>query len=574
PGCRTADQARAVEAVLAAARGPRRRPAVLVSHRGRGKSAAFGLAAARLLAEGREVLLTGPSLEAVAPVLAMARRELERLGVPLRRLGRGALAADLPGGGRLRFLPPDRLAAPEGALGEEAPREAGGHLLLVDEAAACPQPLLERLLERHPRLAFATTVHGYEGTGRGFALRFRALLEARCRGLRWVRLEEPVRWGPGDPLEAFLDRALLLDAEPAPAAAWAAGPAPQAPRRADRDALAREEGRLRQAFGLLVEAHYRTRPLDLRHLLDGPNLALWLLEGGAGPAVAGVALAAEEGGFGPEEAQAVAEGRRRPHGHLLPESLAAHLGLEEAPRLRMLRVVRLAVHPALRRRGLGRRLVATLAEEARRRGLDLLGAAFAADPALLAFWARCGLVPVRLSLRPSAVSGRRSALVLGAVSPAGAELLEAAREALARRLPHQLADPLQDLEPELALALLAARPRRPVRLRPELWREVAAFAFGRRVYEEALHAAWALAVQALGRPEPALAPGEAAALVLRLLQRRPWAACARALGVAGRPQVQALLRAGLRALHLAHAPPELAREALALEARCRGEGPP
>ena len=563
PACRTADQGRAVEALLRAARGPRPRPVVLVSARGRGKSAAFGLAGARLAAEGALVLLTAPSLETAGPVLALARRELERLGAGFRPRGRGAL--EVPGtGGALRFLPPDALAA-EGA-GDPAPPRAT--LVLVDEAAALPQPLLERLLARFPRLAFATTVEGYEGTGRGFALRFRQVLERRSRGPRWVELAEPVRWARGDPLEAFLARALLLDAAP--------GPAPQGPlrlREADREGLAADEPRLERIFGLLREAHYRTRPQDLRHLLDGPNLELRTLEGPDG-AVAAVALAAAEGGFGPEEARAVQEGRRRPHGHLLPESLAAHLGLEAAPRLRMLRIVRLAVHPARRRQGLGRRLVEALAEAGRARGLDLLGAAFAADPGLLAFWARCGLRPVRLSLRPSAVSGQRSALVLRALSPAGEALLREAREALARRLAHQLADPLQDLEPELALALLAAQPEEAVVLPEVLWRETAAFAFGRRIYEESLHAAWELARRALGRGAPGLEPAQARALVLRLLQRRPWAACAEALGVPGRAQVLALLRGGLRALFLAHAPPPLRAEALALETRCRaGEQP-
>ena len=41
-------------------------------------------------------------------------------------------------------------------------------------------------------------------------------------------------------------------------------------------------------------------------------------------------LVADEGGFDAATAQAIAAGRTRPHGHLLPETLAAHQGLAEA----------------------------------------------------------------------------------------------------------------------------------------------------------------------------------------------------------------------------------------------------
>lgn len=44
--------------------------------------------------------------------------------------------------------------------------------LIVDEAAAIPGPLLRQLVTRFPRTLLTTTVQGYEGTGRGFLLKF------------------------------------------------------------------------------------------------------------------------------------------------------------------------------------------------------------------------------------------------------------------------------------------------------------------------------------------------------------------------------------------------------------------
>ncbi|MFO7858215.1 MAG: tRNA(Met) cytidine acetyltransferase TmcA domain-containing protein, partial [Ectothiorhodospiraceae bacterium] len=195
PDCLTVDQEQAVAAVERVITGHRRRPTVLTADRGRGKSAALGIAAARLMAaRGIDVVVTGPHRGAVAAVL---RHAAARLGVPVHR-GRVQTA----NGATLRFLLPDEVRQ-----ASESP-----DLVLVDEAAALPATVLTALLERFSRIVFATTVHGYEGTGRGFTLRFRSVLDERTPRWREVVLREPVRWRSGDPVEAWLFDALLLDA--------------------------------------------------------------------------------------------------------------------------------------------------------------------------------------------------------------------------------------------------------------------------------------------------------------------------------------------------------------------------
>ncbi len=74
-------------------------------------------------------------------------------------------------------------------------------------------------------LAFATTARGYEGTGRGFLLRFVRWLEQRPEPVDHLRLDTPIRFAPDDPVERFTFEALLLDAKPSPgrAARWLHG---------------------------------------------------------------------------------------------------------------------------------------------------------------------------------------------------------------------------------------------------------------------------------------------------------------------------------------------------------------
>jgi tRNA(Met) cytidine acetyltransferase len=92
-GCRTDDQRRAVVALIKVMTGQRWRPVVLTSDRGRGKSAALGIAAAYLLQQGaKRILVTGPRLDAVTPVFAHAQRLLPQARASRARLqfrGRG-----------------------------------------------------------------------------------------------------------------------------------------------------------------------------------------------------------------------------------------------------------------------------------------------------------------------------------------------------------------------------------------------------------------------------------------------------------------------------------------------------
>ncbi|MBA4501714.1 tRNA(Met) cytidine acetyltransferase TmcA [Marinobacterium marinum] len=420
PPCRSQDQVAAVEQVLETAE-KRQSPLVLSADRGRGKSAALGIAAARLLQAGKRVVVTAFSREAIGSLL-------ERVEV---------LAPEVVE--QLDYYRPDELLQ----------ADVRADLLLVDEAAAIPTPLLSRLLERYPRAVFATTLHGYEGNGQGFALRFLQQLRNRYPRCREYRLYTPIRWSAPDPLERLSHRMLLLDVDVGDLTDTEGEPAVVRLTQAD---LAQNTEQLRQLFGLLVLAHYRTTPGDLRILLDSPNMRVYQISTRGVPVAC--ALVAEEGPLPVELAQSVWQGRRRPRGHLLPQTLIAQEGWLEAAPWRALRIVRIAVHPSMRERGIGRRVLQSIEQEARAEGVDYLGASFAASEALLGFWQRSGFCPVRLGEQRDPVAGTHALLVLKALTARVEDWLPQAQCWYRRSVLQRVPGTLRDLEAERLPALL------------------------------------------------------------------------------------------------------------------------
>ena len=516
----TDEQAQAVAAVERVATGHRRRPLVLTADRGRGKSSAFGIAAANLLQQGRKrVLVTAPRLDAAQALFRHAMKLL-----PLAHQEKGVISWEDQ---QIRFVAPDALII-------EQPE---ADLLLVDEAAGIPLPLLQVLVKRYSRIAFATTIHGYEGTGRGFVLRFNQMLDQVAPRWRRMHLEQPIRWSERDPLEAFSFNALLLDAEPADSRLLASIDTRQLVlQRLSRDQLLQDEVLLRQLFGLLVGAHYRTTPFDLRHLLDGPNVSVWLARHQGN--VAAAILAADEGGFDEEISKAIWLGQRRPHGHLVPEALAAQSGIEQAPRLNYLRIIRIAVHPALQGRGVGSTMLEQLLKAKEIRQLDAVGVSYGASSRLLPFWRRAGFTPVRVGLVRDARSGTHALLMLRGISRRGRALEAEARSGFYDRLPVQLSEPLRDLEPDLAVGLLCGHESGTLADLDEL----RAFAGGARHYGDSLLSLRRLVLRLAASDFDGLPEGDAGLLVAKILQGRSWNYVAALFQMDGRKQVQQRLR--------------------------------
>ncbi|GAA0288278.1 tRNA(Met) cytidine acetyltransferase TmcA [Halobacterium noricense] len=531
--CLTGDQMDA----LAAFEELRDPPAAVVAEadRGRGKSSTAGLAAACLARDGLDVLVTAPGRRSASELFARARELLRDFDA--------LVAADetieTDSGGRIRFVKP-----PEAA---DLPGDPDA--VFADEAAAIPVRLLESLLDCE-RLAFTTTVHGYEGAGRGFDVRFRDRLADTDHEVTDVTLAEPIRYAAGDPVEVWAFRALLLDARPAvdPLVEDATTESVTYEALTPDDRLA-DENLLREVFGLLVYAHYRTEPNDLARLLDAPNLAVRALVHDGH--VVSVALLAREGGLDSDLRAAMYEGERV-KGNMIPDVLTSQLRDEDAAIPVGYRVMRIATHHAARSRGLGSRLLGELRAESEREA-DWLGVGYGATPDLLSFWRANGYSTVHLSTTRNDTSGEYSAVMLDPLSQSGERLHDRHAGWFADRIPDVLADSLRDLDPDVARAALrACEADQTLALADSSWRVVAGAAHGPGMYSVDPAPFRRLARHHLVAGDAdRLVAREERLLVTKLLQARPWDAVAdsldfhstsqamRALGDALRPLVDA-----------------------------------
>lgn len=375
---------------------------VITADRGRGKSALLGRLAARLMQTKQlKIVVTASSPQAAAQAHRWAQQEAAALG--WQHDG-------------LTFVAPDVLLAEHHSV----------DVLLVDEAAMLPITLLQQLINRYPRMVLASTVHGYEGSGRGLAIKLMPWLDRNVPGWQSIPLTTPMRWREGDPLEAWLAEVFCLaedvPLDVVPIERWRV-------RRVSPHALLETPAILHRAFGLLVSAHYRTTPSDLRDLLDGPNLSLWLLELDA--QIAGVCLVAHEGPFAETPLRdAILAGKRRPRGHLLPQAMAFHCHSPITLTLRCARIVRIAIAPPVQGQGWGGRLLGEVEKGLAAEDVQVLGTSFALEASVLRFWQRAGLQVLRLGATRESASGLPSCLMAKGLSTYGTELQRLAEQFL------------------------------------------------------------------------------------------------------------------------------------------------
>ena len=511
----------------------RKKLLVITADRGRGKSCAAGIAMVGLIrsqqeAKGRlRVVVTSPDLQNTQSLMQLASKAFEASGVKAEELRVKDLVRGFRGPGfRVEYVPPD-----------EVP-EVDADLVIIDEASGLPVPLLHKIWRSHSRVLVASTVHGYEGAGRGFSVRF--LGEVRQdpnTELRQFEMHEPIRYSENDPVERWLFDVLLLDAEPAEL-----DYSDLADIREGRlkylvlepeELFLKEEGLLRQVFGIYVQAHYRNEPDDLALIADAPHYSIRAVATTSGKVVS-AALLAEEGGLDEELCNTLLN-QDKTKGNIIPDRIIKHLRVPYFGRLRGWRIVRIATHPRVQDRGAGSELLRNIYDEAVKRGYDWVGSGFGVNEKLVRFWTRNGFQLVHISPDRNPVSGEFTVLVLKPIAEPAAKLVAAATREFKLKLLGSLQDTYRGMEPDIAVAMLNASgpvredvPRLSKLELQRLW----AYLYGTMTYEttndiirKVVMAYWERAPLDRGL----LGPDEERATVVKVLQGRPWPEVSREL---------------------------------------------
>lgn len=391
--CKTLDQAKAVITFLDASSEKSLRSTVaLTAARGRGKSAALGVAVAGAVALGySNIFVTAPSPENLKTLFEFickgfdAMEYKEHIDYDLvestnPEFNRAVVRINVYRQHRqtIQYVQP-----------HHADRVSQAELLVIDEAAAIPLPIVKALLG--PYLVFlCSTVNGYEGTGRSLSLKLIQQLREQSqssssstnqeapggatggRVFKEVDLGEPIRYASGDPIEKWMNELLCLDVANHTPKIQGRLPHPSECNLyyVNRDTLfsyhKASELVLQRMMALYVASHYKNTPNDLQLLSDAPAHHLFVLLGPVDeaenslPDILCVVQVGLEGEISRSSViRSLAQGAQAT-GNLIPWTVSQQFQDAEFPSLSGARIVRIAVHPDLVRAGYGSRAVELL----------------------------------------------------------------------------------------------------------------------------------------------------------------------------------------------------------------------
>ncbi len=470
---------------------------VLTADRGRGKSAVLGLAVAGLRAakgSKTEVVITSSSRKSVDVLFEFIEIGLRRLGIPYRYHHENQIIGKKI---RVTFL------SPKEALKRKA------DLYIVDEAATVPLPVLKKLAELKP-IVFSTTIHGYEGSGRTFSVRFMSYLH-KFGYVRYHMLE-PIRYAEHDPIEAWLFETLLLNAEPEDFELGELKPYSPSP-----EELFSKEDLLKQFFGLLVLAHYKNTPNDLMTLADAPHHFPFLVLS-KGKVVCSIQYALE-GGLKGEQIKELFE-NPKPEGNLIPDAMLKHYLLDAFARHQGARIVRIVTHPKHQGKGVGSFALQELSKSFKG---AWIGASFGSSPKLIRFWLKNGFIPVHVSPYRNPISGEYSVIVIKPLR----KVKEATKQAhiqFRHRLLASLSDAHWDMETEVAYELLkpVIELNKKLELEEHEMRRFELYLEGRHIYELNFDVISKLVWWYFFNSKRVLSKEEELVLIAKILQRKSW----------------------------------------------------
>lgn len=396
---KTVDQAKALLTFVdAIAEKTLQSTVALTAARGRGKSAALGVAIAAAVAHGySNIFITSPSPENLKTLFEFVFKGFDALGY-LDHVDYTIIQSTNPDFNKaivrvnvhrqhrqtIQYIQP-----------QDAYTLGQAELLVIDEAAAIPLPLVKKLMG--PYLVFmASTINGYEGTGRSLSLKLISQLREQSRKpvlnstdgetngaaatgsrtLREITLSEPIRYAAGDAVEKWLNQLLCLDATLPQRSLTAPSGAPD-PKECqllavNRDTLfsfhAISERFLHSMISLYVASHYKNSPNDLQLMSDAPAHHLYVLvppipEGSNRlPEPLCVIQVALEGQISRESVQQSLARGQRADGDLIPWLVSMQFQDDDFAGLSGARIVRIATNPDYVSMGYGARALSLLTD--------------------------------------------------------------------------------------------------------------------------------------------------------------------------------------------------------------------
>jgi len=406
---RTVDQAKALLTFVdAIAEKTLRSTVTLTAARGRGKSAALGVAIAAAVAHGySNIFITSPSPENLKTLFEFVFKGFDALNY-LDHVDYSIIQSTNPDFNKaivrinvhrqhrqtIQYIRP-----------QDAHVLGQAELLVIDEAAAIPLPLVRKLMG--PYLVFmASTINGYEGTGRSLSLKLIKQLREQSRttasingagdqevtdrtsgkatksaennisggrSLREITLSEPIRYAQGDGVEKWLNTLLCLDATlPRSKLNTQGCPHPSQCQllNVNRDTLFSfhpvSEKFLQQMIALYVASHYKNSPDDLQLMSDAPAHQLFVLvppvpdDSPRLPEPLCVIQVALEGRISKQSVLSSLGRGQRAFGDLIPWLVSQQFQDEDFAGLSGARIVRIATNPDYISMGYGSRALELL----------------------------------------------------------------------------------------------------------------------------------------------------------------------------------------------------------------------
>nr|XP_027191121.1 RNA cytidine acetyltransferase 1 isoform X2 [Cicer arietinum] len=383
--CCTLDQGKAVITFLDAVLDKTLRGTVaLLAARGRGKSAALGLSIAGAIAVGySNIFVTAPSPENLKTLFEFICKGLDVLDYKEHHdfdVVKSASPEFKSATVRINIYKHHRQTI-QYILPHENEKLSQVELLVIDEAAAIPLPMVKYLLGQY--LVFlSSTVNGYEGTGRSLSLKLVQQLQEQShisakspegtgRLFKKIELSESIRYASGDPIESWLNTLLCLDVSNAIPNISRLPPASECDLYyVNRDTLFSyhrdSELFLQRMMALYVASHYKNSPNDLQLMADAPAHHLFVLLGPVDesknqlPDILCVIQVCLEGQISRQSAiQSLSHGHQ-PFGDQIPWKFCEQFRDTVFPSLSGARIVRIATHPSAMRLGYGSQAVELL----------------------------------------------------------------------------------------------------------------------------------------------------------------------------------------------------------------------